>query len=122
MATTKKFKFSIGQHVKYIGEDSSLKGKEYLVETREVLQQLFKKDDVIYGLSQKDKPSVKIRVLEKVLKVAIANPAGKKFIKSIDERAKVIQKASGIKRTEKVVFYNISRSEAKEKAFKEAKK
>jgi len=122
MATKKSYKFKIGQHVKYIGEDQIYKGIEFVIESREVYQQFLRKEVNLYKLTEKGNPSNDLFAVEKLLKLFVVNPVGKKFIKSIDQRAKAIQKASGVKRTEKVVFYNLSRSEAKEKAFKETKK
>ena len=117
-----KFKFRVGQNVKYIGEDRIMVGKNYIIQSREVNKRMFQKDENIYSITQSDKPSLYIKVTEQVLKALIANPEGKKFITKIDERAKQIQKASGVLKTERVTFYNISRSKAKEQAFQELKK
>lgn len=117
-----KFKFRVGQNVKYIGEDRIMVGKNYIIQSREVNKRMFQKDENIYSVSQSDKPNLSIKVTEQVLKALIANPEGKKFITKIDERAKQIQKASGVLKTERVTFYNISRSKAKEQAFQELKK
>ncbi|MBC7408468.1 MAG: hypothetical protein H7339_08780, partial [Arcicella sp.] len=117
-----KFKYRVGQNVKYIGEDRIMVGKIYIIQNREVNKRMFKKDENVYKLSQLDKPNLLIKVTEQVLKAIIANPEGKKFITKIDERAKQIQKASGVLKTERVTFYNISRSKAKEQAFQELKK
>lgn len=121
-AANTKFKYRVGQNVKYIGEDRIMVGKIYIIQNREVNKRMFKKDENVYKLSQLDKPNLLIKVTEQVLKAIIANPEGKKFITKIDERAKQIQKASGVLKTERVTFYNISRSKAKEQAFQELKK
>ena len=117
-----KFKFRVGQNVKYIGEDRIMVGKNYIIQSREVNKRMFQKDENIYSITQSDKPRLSIKVTEQVLKALIDNPEGKKFITKIDERAKQIQKASGVLKTERVTFYNISRSKAKEQAFQELKK
>lgn len=117
-----KFKFRVGQNVKYIGEDRNMIGKNYIIKSREVNKRMFKKDENVYGLTQSDKPNLMIRVTEQVLKAIAANPEGKKFITKVDERAKQIQKQSGVLKTERITYYNISRSKAKEQAFQELKK
>ena len=116
------FKFRVGQQVKYIGEDRTMSGKIYLIHHREVNKRMFKKDENLYGLTQSDKPNLMIRVTEQVLKAIKANPEGKKFITKVDNRAKQIQKESGVLKTERITYYNISRSKAKEQAFQELKK
>ena len=124
MATQTKtsFKFKIGQTLKYIGEEANLKGKEYIVESREQVKTFLRKSYNVYTVKKANSSQVAMRVTEELLKTIVANPEGKKFITKIDERAKQIQKQSGVLKTERVTFYNISRSKAKEQAFQELKK
>lgn len=113
------FKFKVGQSVKYIGEDKDLKGKVYEIQKRNLEKPFLKKPYNSYCLAKKGTTKIIICVAENMLQKY--HPDEKKFITDIDKRAREIQKGSGVRKVERVTFYNLTREQAKEQAWAETK-
>lgn len=109
----KEFRYDLGDKVKYTGKMSSKKGQYEIIARKHI-------EGKEAYLCQKGKKQewFTLSVLKKEGLGDLGRPV---TINDIDERAKEIQRRSGIKEVKKVTTYNLSRKEAKRIAFAEAK-
>ena len=110
----KGFRFDIDEQVEYIGELKSKKG------TYTIVSRKHEDDKEVYKCKKGAKTELfTLSVLKKAKGLgSVDKPLS---ISAVDERAKELQRRSGIKEVKKVTTYNLSRKEAKKIAFREAR-